>query len=143
VTRVESWPDAVEAVVMSEREMSSAVRFKRSGMVITDNFVLYRGLFTFNLFPLRDLIWAYQKVTTTRLYYVIPVSKSREATLIFYGGSASLQGPEKLVHDVLAFAIGRAPWAILGYTEEIAAAFSKDTAAFCSVVEERRTQLMR
>jgi hypothetical protein len=143
VKRVEAWPDAVEAVVMSEREMNTVVRFKRSNMVITDNFLIYKGPLTFNLFPLKHLIWAYQKVTTRRLYFVIPISKTQEAVLKFYGGNASLQGPEKLVHEVLGFVASRAPWAILGYTEQIAKAFNNDTSGFCAVVEERRTQLSR
>jgi hypothetical protein len=140
VKRVESWSDAAEVVVMSEREMESAVRFKRSGVTITDNFVIVRGFLTFNLFPFHHLLWAYNKMTT-RMVNFIPVARTSEAVLVFYGGSAVFPSRKKLVHEVLVFAANRAPWAILGYDEALAKAFKKDPNGFYAAVEERRRQL--
>ena len=140
VKRVESWSDAAEVAVMSEREVESAVRFKRSGVTLTDNFVIVRGFLTFNLFPFHHLLWAYKKVTT-RMVNFIPVARTSEAVLVFYGGSAVFPPRKKLVHEVLAFSANRAPWAMLGYDDALSKAFKKDSAVFCAAVEERRRQL--
>jgi hypothetical protein len=140
VRRVESWPDAIEVAMMSERELQSAVRFKRSSLVITDNFVIFNGGLRFRLYPIRDLVWAYKKVTTNRVNF-IPVSKTSTSVLVFYGGSVEFPGRQKKVEEVLTFSAERAPWAVLGYSEELAKAFKKNPAGMSAVVEERRSQL--
>jgi hypothetical protein len=125
---------------MSEREMESSVRFKKAGIVVTDNFMIERGFLTFNLFPFHHLLWAYKKVTT-RMVNFIPVAKTSEAVFVFYGGSTVFPSRKKLVHEVLTYAAARAPWAILGYSDELHKVFKKDTDGFCAAVEERRREL--
>ncbi len=140
VKRVESWSDAAEVAVMSEREMELAVRFKKAGIVVTDNFMIERGFLTFNLFPFHHLLWAYKKVTT-RMVNFIPVARTSEAVFVFYGGSTVFPSRKKLVDEVLTYAAVRAPWAILGYSDELHKVFKKDTDGFCAAVEERRKEL--
>lgn len=139
VRRIEKLPDAVELAALSEREMESAVRFKKPGLVITDNFAINYGLFTFNLFPFRHLLWVYKKVTTKRINF-IPIAKTSEAVFVFYGGKFSFPSRKKLVEEILAFAVSRAPWAVVGYTDEISNIFKKDQKGFCAAVEAKRLQ---
>jgi hypothetical protein len=140
VQRVESWSDAMQVAVMSEREMEQAVKFRRSGTTITDNFLIKRGFLGFNLFPLQHLLWAYKKETTQMINF-IPVGKTRQAVLVFYGGSVELPSGKKRVDEVLSYVLGKAPWAIAGYSKDLRKAFKKDTRGFCAAVEERRAGL--
>ena len=45
----------------------------------------------------------------------------------------------KRVDEILAFAQQRVPWAVLGYTAEIAALFKNNAPEFARSVEERRS----
>lgn len=138
VKRVENWPNSTEVVFNAERELHSAIRYKKSGITLTSNFVIARRLFSFNLFPISDLVWAYQKVTTRMLYFVIPVSRSREAVLVFYGGSVRIPAGKKLVEGIIGSVAQSAPWAVFGYTEELARVFKDDPNGFAAAVEQRR-----
>ena len=140
VRRIESWSDAMEVTVMSEREMEQAVKFRKSGTIITDNFLIKRGFLSLNLFPLQHLLWAYKK-ETTQLINFVPVGKTRQVVLIFYGGSVELPAGKKRVDEVLNYALSKAPWAIAGYSNELRKAFKKDTKGFCAAIEERRAAL--
>ena len=107
---------------------------------ITDNYVIRKQFFTFNIFPFSDLLWAYKKVTNHYTNF-IPTGKSYGAILIFYGGSEALGGKERRVDEVLAFAANKAPWAILAFSSEIKEVFEKRTSEFCQAVEARRQEL--
>jgi hypothetical protein len=45
------------------------------------------------------------------------------------------------INEVLTYPAIRAPWAILGYSDELHRAFKKDPDGFCAAVEERRREL--
>ena len=77
------------------------------------------------------------------MYFVIPVSRTSEAILVFYGGSATVPARKKRVDDLLEFAVRRSPWAVFGHTQEIASLFKKDTNGFVAAVEARRSHLMQ
>jgi len=143
VQRTERWSNHDEVATLAEQQMRQAPLSKGGGIVVTEDFVIVRKFFTFNLFLWNDLLWAYKKVTTTRMYFVIPVSRTSEAILVFYGGSATVPARKKRVDDLLEFAVRRSPWAVFGHTQEIASLFKKDTNGFVAAVEARRSQLMQ
>ena len=140
VQRVEGWADAVEATMEAEREQTHAIRFKKAGVVITDNYVIVRSLYGFDLLPLNHLVWAYRKATT-RMVNFIPVARTSTAELVFYGGSVSLQARKKVVEEILYYVAARTPWAFIGYTDQLNNAFKKNPAEFSNAVEERKAQL--
>ena len=142
VRRVESWSDAADVATLSEREMSMP-RFKRNGVLITDNFVIDRSFFSLNLFPWNHLLWAYRKQTTTRYYFVIPIARSQEAIMHFYGGSVHWRAGKKTVEEALIFAINQAPWAVLGYKPELEQLWTKKNVDFLAAVEARREEVLR
>ncbi len=137
VRRAERWMYPTDRAMQAEREMTEAIRYKRAGAVVTQNFVIQRGLFTFNIFSFDDLLWAYKKVTRHSVNF-IPTGKSYDGVLIFYGGNEIFKAEQKSVDELLDFAANRSPWAILGYSEELSRAFNKDTTGFCALVENRR-----
>ena len=141
VQNVEAFPNAAEMALTSERELQTGIRYKKAGIAITDNFIVQRGFLTFKIFPWHNLIWAYKKVTTRTVYYVIPIARTSEAIFVFYGGAITLPSRKKLVDEVLVFAANRSPWAVLGFNDDLQKAFKKDPNGFCAFVEERRAQL--
>lgn len=136
----EQWGDVVGASVDAERELNNAVAFRSGGIFITNKYVIEKDFFGFNIFRFDDMLWAYKKVTQRRVNF-IPTGKSYAAVLVFYGGSEGFSGKETKIHDVLAFASNKAPWAVIGYSKEIADGFNKRTREFCQVVEARRQEL--
>jgi hypothetical protein len=141
VRRLQSWGDPIAISFEAERELTSEVRYKSKGVFITDKYVIRKTFFAFNLLRFEDLLWVYKKVTRKSVNF-IPTGKDYAAILIFYGGSQTFNASEAVIGEVLEFASGRAPWAVLGYSEEIKALFSKQTTEFCQAVEGRRRDVM-
>jgi hypothetical protein len=140
IKRVEQWGDPVGISVHVQREIDSSVRHKSNGILVTDNYVVRRRFFTFNILRFDDLLWTYKKVTQKSVNF-IPTGKSFDAIMIFYGGSETFSGNEARVGEVLTLASSRAPWAVVGYSAEIKDLFSKRTDEFCQFVETRRQEL--
>jgi uncharacterized protein DUF6709 len=137
VARALAWGDPLGVAVAAEREARSP-RFKgKNGWLVTDQFLILSSFFTFDLLRLGDLIWAHKKVTKHSVNF-IPTGKTYDALLYCYGGTATISGAEDTVDQVLGFAAQRAPWAVFGFTEELATLFKKDQRRFCAAVEQRR-----
>ena len=136
---VEQWGDVIGTSVDAERELNTSVLHRSSGIFITNNYVIQNDFFGFNIFRFPDLLWAYKKVTQRRVNF-IPTGKTYEAVLVFYGGAKTFSASEGKVQDVLAYASNKAPWAVFGYSKELADIFSKRTREFCQAVEARRLE---
>ena len=136
----EQWGDVTGVSVDAERELNGGVVYSSGGVFVTNKYVIEKSFFRFNIFRFKDLLWAYKKVTQRRVNF-IPAGKSYEAALIFYGGSERFSGPEAKIQEVLTFASNKAPWAVVGYSKEIADIFNKRTSEFCQAVEARRRAL--
>jgi hypothetical protein len=77
-----------------------------------------------------DLLWAYKLKRTTRYYGVISAGTYHFLMLRGKTVSLSVAGREQSV-DMLLFAIsGRYPWAIVGYSAELEAAWKSDRSRF-------------
>lgn len=91
--------------------------------------------------PLGDLAWAYKKVTKHYTNF-IPTGKSYAA--ILYGRHRQrleVSMPQKKTDQLLADLAARVPWAIFGYSKDIAAAWQKDPDGFVATVDSRRQKL--
>ncbi len=95
--------------------------------------------FTFNVLRFRDVLWGYKKITKHSVNF-IPTGKTYEAIVNCYGGTATIPGKDKKVDTLLEFVEQRAPWAIFGFSDELAATFNKHQQDFASGVEQRRQQ---
>jgi len=137
---MEQWGDVEGVSVDAEQELNRGVVHRSGGVFVTNKYVIEKTFFGFNIFRFEDMLWAYKKVTQRRVNF-IPAGKSYDAVLIFYGGSECFSGPETRIHDVLTFASIKAPWAVVGYSKEIADIFNKHTSEFCQAVEARRREL--
>lgn len=117
------------------------MHYKSMGILITDNFVIQKAFFAFNVLRFNALVWAYKKVTKKSVNFV-PTGKDYDAVMIFYGGTQNFRAKEKIVGEVLVFAAERAPWAVIGFSKDIETLYSKHQAEFCQAVEGRRRDLI-
>jgi len=138
VARMTCWGDPLSVAVLAEREFETP-RFKAGGWRLGDTYLVQSSTFAFDVLRVRDLLWAYKKITKHSVNF-IPTGKSYEAILTCYGGSAVVKTKEKVVDAILTFAHQRAPWAVIGYSDELAGLFNKQQAEFVAAVEQRRRE---
>ena len=141
VKRVASWGDPLGTAVEARREADSP-RYRGGGWRVTDKYLIQSAPFAFDLLRLPDLLWAYKKVTKHSVNF-IPTGKTYACVLACYGGTAEVTGREKDVDSLLSFAAERAPWAVLGFTDELSRVFRQKIADFCAAVEQRKHELAR
>ena len=139
VTRMASWGDPLGVAVAAEREFGSPRYKGGDGWRVGDTYLLQSKVFRFDVLRLQDLLWAYKNVTKHSFNF-IPTGKTYQAILACYGGSAMIDGGEKQVDAILAFAHQRVPWAVPGYTPDIATLFKTKAPEFARAVEERRSE---
>lgn len=144
--RVAKWGDVHLISAEVERDLQDATRFHAHGDMLTDNYAVVDTFFIFNVLRMRDLLWAYKKITRRRIYFFIPAGKEYEAILKFYGGQVAFRKfgyghREERVEEVLKWVAERAPWAVLGYSDQLNTLFTKQPAEFAQAVEARREEL--
>lgn len=73
--------------------------------------------FSLEVLAFRDVLWLYQRVTTTKAYGLITMSRSVEAVVHVRGRRAPVvgSGPPEFVERLLAEIAHRAPWADRGF----------------------------
>ena len=69
--------------------------------------------------------------------------KTYSGILVCYGGAAEVTGREANVEALLTYAAERAPWALVGYSDDLDNLFKKKTQDFCAAVEQRKRELAR
>ena len=103
--------------------------------------MLKTGGLTFEARSLGDLVWAYPLVTKKKIYYVIPAGTTHAAVLHFRKGQVTINGAEGEVHDAMRYVLARAPWAFVGYDDNIAAAMKARAADVHAAVDQRKAHL--
>ena len=116
------------------------MKCKSKGWTLTDNYAVRRTLFRFNLFWMENLLWAYKQATKRRVN-LIPAGTAYEASLNFSDGSADIAGKQKRVDELLEFAWARAPWAVRGFSDELAAFYKKSRDSFAAEAFEQKKAL--
>jgi uncharacterized protein DUF6709 len=139
--RIAKWGDPMAVAAEAEHEYENAIVRGKRGWRLGNKFLARGSLFSFNLFRMQDVLWAHKKITKHSVNF-IPTGKSYEAIVYCYGGTAMIGGSEKHVNEILGFVQQRAPWAIYGYSAELAAMFTKNQANFVRSVEQRRQEFL-
>jgi uncharacterized protein DUF6709 len=137
--RIASWGDPVAVAVEAEREWEHSLLKAKAGWRFGNKYLMQSRFFTFDLLRFQDVLWAYKKITKHSVNF-IPTGKTYEAIVNCYGGTATIPAKEKRVHELLEFAQQRAPWAMFGFSDELAATFRKHQQDFANGVEQRRQQ---
>jgi len=137
--RIAQWGDPMGVAVGAEQEFENPLLKGRAGWRFGSKYLVRSTFFTFNVLRFQDLMWGYKKVTKHSVNF-IPTGKTYEAIVHCIGGTATIPGKEKKVHELLAFAQQRAPWAMYGFSDELAALFNKRRQEFARNVEQRRKE---
>jgi hypothetical protein len=137
--RIALWGDPMAVALEAEREFDNPLLKVRAGWRLGRNYLVRSTFFTFNVLRFRDVLWAYKKITKHSVNF-IPTGKSYEAIVACAGGTATIPGKEKRVHDILTFVEQRTPWAVYGFSDELQLAFHKHPQDFASGVEQRRQE---
>jgi len=137
--RIAQWGDPMSVALAAEHEFANPLLKGKGGWRLGNKYLVRSTFFTFNVLRFHDVLWGYKKVTKHSINF-IPTGKTYEAIVACYGGTATISGKEKKVHELLAFVQQRAPWAMYGYSNELASAFNKRRKDFMSSVEQRRQE---
>jgi len=137
--RIAKWGDPIGVAVEAEHEFNNSLLRGKAGWRFGNKYLVRSSWFTFNLFRLQDVLWAYKKVTKHSVNF-IPTGKSYEAIVACYGGTATIAGNEKKVGEMLNFVQQRTPWAIYGFSDQLAATFNQHRQDFAHSVEQRKQE---
>lgn len=123
-----------------EQELQTG-KMKYGKVTVTPSWIVRKSFFSTWVSPLSDLAWAYKKVTKHYTNF-IPTGKSYAAILVDrHRQRIEVSMSQKKTDQLLADLAARVPWAIYGYSKEIAAAWQKDPGGFVATVDSRRQQL--
>ncbi len=137
--RIAQWGDPMGLALAAEHEFDNPLMKAKAGWRFGSKYLVRSTFFTFNVLRFQDVLWAYKKVTKHSVNF-IPTGKTYEAIVQCYGGTATIPGREKKVHELLAFVQLRAPWAMYGYSDQLAKTFDKNRQEFARSVEQRRQE---
>jgi len=142
MARVKSWGDP-KLIGDEAAEDARSARHKLGGWRVGEKYLVRRTLFNFDILRLSDLLWVYKHVLTRRMYRYIPMGSSYAAVLTCYQKRAVIVGREKKVDALIRSATGRVPWAVAGYSDDIATLSKARPTDFVSAVESRRAEWER
>jgi hypothetical protein len=135
--RIAQWGDPTSVALGVEQEFGHPLLRAKHGWRLGNKYLMRSTFFSFNVLRFQDVLWGYKKVTKHSVNF-IPTGKTYEAIVACYGGTATIPGKEKQVHELLTFVQQRAPWAMYGYSDELASLFNKRRQDFARSVEQRR-----
>ena len=123
----------------AEHEWDNPLLKAKRGWRLGNKYLQRSTFFSFNVLRFGDVLWAYKKVTKHSVNF-IPTGKTYEAIVQCAGGTATIPGKEKKVHELLAFVQQRAPWAVYGFSDQLSQHFHKHPQDFVRSVEQRREE---
>jgi hypothetical protein len=141
IVRAKAWGDLAVTSAEVERELEMAVKAKRSGWTLTENYAVKNARLSFDLFRLDNLVWVYKKAIKRRVYFFIPAGTTYAAELNFSDGQAEVVGSQKKVDELLALASERAPWAVKGFSDDLAKFWKSSRPGFVAEVMKRKSDM--
>ena len=130
--------------VTSRIEAEMAGEHQKIGKLnLTSNWMVYEDQANLKATRYEDVTWIYKHITTQR-YYGIPISKTF-TTMVYdrHGAQLQLVGgrKEQPTDEMLRAIAGRAPWAVMGYSNELDQTWKKDRAEFLAAVDRRKSEV--
>ncbi len=133
--------DSLATEIDRELKTTHQVDTLKSGMTyVTPHWVVHPQTYDLHMTQLDKLVWLYKKVTKHSVNF-IPTGKSYE--LILHdnlGRQHTLKMPEHQLDDTIAQVNRHAPWAVVGFTDEIKAMWDKHRDDFYQLVAERKQE---
>ena len=140
VKRASGWGEPHEISSRIEQEYQHATRLRMKGWRLTDNYLIYNSAFSFDVFRMDDLVWAYPSVVKHRYGGVIPIGKTHSAAMHFLDGDAKAAGGEKVVAQMLSAVQARVPWALMGYSDKLSSVWKGERQTFIDEVQKRKRE---
>ncbi len=110
---------------------------------ITPNWLVHPQTYGLYALQLDRLMWVYKKVTSHSVNF-IPTGKSYELLMHDnFGQEHTIKMSEQQVHDTIERINGHAPWAVVGFTDEIKGLWDKQRDEFYSLVEDRKKETQK
>jgi hypothetical protein len=127
------------AVQLDWELQAGATKFGRT-VLLTRSWFIRRTLFSIWLCPLRNLVWVYKAETRnkTNAYYW-----GSDYSLVIFGRdnhSTETSLPPSELDALWSALIARAPWAIFGFSKDVAAQWRQDTSKFIAAADARYAQ---
>ena len=134
-------PDAIAGNI--DREVQAQYQIERladNTVYLTPSWLLYTQTYGLHLTNLDRLVWVYKKVTSHSVNF-IPTGKSYEIALCDNSGKEqTIKLSESLVDNKIQEIMSYAPWAVVGFNDEIKALWDKSREEFYAIVTERKQQ---
>lgn len=127
-------------------QIDSEIRSEGGGqrfgkLQFTTNWVLQSLAYKTNVMRVRDVLWAYPKVTK-HYHNGIPTGKTYSAIIRdAQGQSVEVSGKKDTVPQLLQSLQQRMPWILIGYSKELEALWQKEKPRFFALAEQRRAKL--
>jgi hypothetical protein len=134
--RYSSVPEVTMEIESELRGETEAVGSAR----VSQNWILVSETFGVSICQISEIVWAYKKVTKRSINF-IPTGKTYSATVFRRSGSYfRVDGREKEMDHLLHLIASRAPWALLGYSDEVDKLTRSNWQAFVAEIDARRTK---
>jgi hypothetical protein len=140
VKRASGWGELHEVSSRIEQEYQHATKLRMKNWRLTENYLIRNSTFSFDVFRLDDLVWAYPSVVRHRYGGVIPIGTMHSAAMHFLDGDANAAGRKKVVAQMLSAVQARAPWALVGYSDKLSSVWKSDREIFIDDVQKRRRE---
>lgn len=136
VARVKRWGDLITLTREIKLEYEKPIA-KGKQLKLCERYLFHDSFFKFDVHRYDDLVWSYYRIIQHRLNF-IPLLKSYELVIHCVDGSVESRNAEKRVGELLLFLQGKAPWAIIGYSDELETAFTQNKDELIKAVVDRR-----
>ncbi|HEY2841751.1 MAG TPA: hypothetical protein VGJ26_21505 [Pirellulales bacterium] len=125
-------------VISQEAEKEAAGPMRRVGCWSAgDNYLIFLGLFSFDLLRLDDVVWAYKEVITHKTNGLV-TSVTHQLSFHCKNLKAIAAGRESDVDAMLAYIAGRCPWAEFGFSADLQSRFEQPNGLLVATIAARR-----
>lgn len=140
VKRAAQWGKIGDVARDVEEEQPQAV--KLGDWQLSHHYLMRKGMLTFDLHNLDELLWAYAEVTKKKVYYVIPAGQTNAVVLKWREHSVKIDAKEDVVLSALQQIAQTRPWIALGWNDAIEKMYNRQRGILAGQVAKARQQFM-
>jgi hypothetical protein len=110
-------------------------------VLMTPTWLINKQSSGLDIVNLNDVVWVYSSVLTRKIYGLIPYWWSYFVHIGDRNGTMTkLKGSKKQVPVIMEAVVGRVPWVLAGYSDELEKAYKRERAEVTAAVDQRRDQ---
>jgi hypothetical protein len=132
-----------EASSRIEQDLARGTMIKSKGHLLTSGYHTQSGGLSMKAQPLSDLLWAFHRVTTNKIYGFIPVGRSHALVLHYATEKQPIEMKiaKAKAEAAIHFLSDHAPWAVFGFEDGIAEMYKKQRKEFVAAIADRKLQI--